>query len=183
MNSDISKYGHLRAKCLYFHKQTQSFKCDKIIFKTYHPGTKSAKFNSFWIKNNDHMHYFIQWPSGIKNEIIAYLYPLGTSPAFHYMFYIYLGGYNSSTTKDIKFKLSAILSYVGTTKCVKFQRPRCRGLKVIDLRLAIDPLPPRGNFVHYDFLKLQYISHKMRHVSPLRVEALSCNNNITYVTL
>ena len=54
---------------------------------------------------------------------------------------------------------------------------------VLDLRLAIDPLPPRGNFVHYDFLKLQYISHKMRHVSPLRVEALSCNNNITYVTL
>ena len=55
--------------------------------------------------------------------------------------------------------------------------------KGLDLRLAIDPLPPRGNFVHYDFLKLQYISHKMRHVSPLRVEALSCNNNITYVTL
>ena len=45
------------------------------------------------------------------------------------------------------------------------------------------PLPPRGNFVHYDFLKLQYISHKMRHVSPLKVEALSCNSNITYVTL
>ena len=52
----------------------------------------------------------------------------------------------------------------------------------LDLRLAIDPLPPRMNFVHYDFLKLQYISHKMRHVSPLRVEALYCNN-ITYVTL
>ena len=41
----------------------------------------------------------------------------------------------------------------------------------------------RRNFVHYDFLKLQYISHKMRHDSPLRVEALSCNSNITYVTL
>ena len=54
---------------------------------------------------------------------------------------------------------------------------------VIDLRLAIDPPPPEGEFVHYDFLKLQYISHKMRHVSPLIVEALSCNNNITYVTL
>ena len=24
------------------------------------------------------------------------------------------------------------------------------------------PPPPRRNFVHYDFLKLQYISHKMR---------------------
>ena len=55
--------------------------------------------------------------------------------------------------------------------------------RILDLRLAIDPLPPQGNFVHYDFLKLQYISHKMRPVSALRVEALSCNNNITYVTL
>ena len=54
---------------------------------------------------------------------------------------------------------------------------------LIDLRLAIDPPPLRGNFEHYDFLKLQYISHKTRRVSPLRVEALSCNNNITYVTL
>ena len=54
----------------------------------------------------------------------------------------------------------------------------------LDLSLAIDPPPPTwGNFVHYDFLKLQYISHKMRHVSPLRVEALSCNNKITCVTL
>ena len=53
----------------------------------------------------------------------------------------------------------------------------------IDLRLAIDPLPHLENFVHYVFLKLQYISHKMRYVSPLRVEPLSCNNNITYVTL
>ena len=30
------------------------------------------------------------------------------------------------------------------------------------------PPPPRGNFVHYDFLKLQYISHRMRHVSHLK---------------
>ena len=29
------------------------------------------------------------------------------------------------------------------------------GTAFIDLRLAIDPLPPRGNFVHFDFLKLQ----------------------------
>ena len=45
------------------------------------------------------------------------------------------------------------------------------------------PHHPPGNFVHYNFLKIQYISHKMRHDSPLRVEALSCNNNITYVIL
>ena len=49
--------------------------------------------------------------------------------------------------------------------------------KLIDLRVAM------GNFVYYNFLKLQYISYKMRHVSPLRVQALSCNSNITYATL
>ena len=29
----------------------------------------------------------------------------------------------------------------------------------LGLELAIDPLPPGGNFVHYDFLKLHYIRH------------------------
>ena len=43
------------------------------------------------------------------------------------------------------------------------------------LTLAIDPLPPRGNFVHYDFQILHYISHKMKYVSPLRVAALAGN--------
>ena len=38
---------------------------------------------------------------------------------------------------------------------------------------AIDPPPPRKNFVHYDFLKLHYIRHKIKDVSPLRVAALS----------
>ena len=41
--------------------------------------------------------------------------------------------------------------------------------------LAIDPLQPRGNFVHYDFQILHYISHKMKYVSLLRVAALACN--------
>ena len=43
------------------------------------------------------------------------------------------------------------------------------------------PSPPRGNFVHYDFLKLHYIRHKIKDVSPLRVAALTCN--ITLYTL
>ena len=34
---------------------------------------------------------------------------------------------------------------------------------------------PRGNLVHYDFLKLHYIRHKIKDVSPLRVAALTCN--------
>ena len=41
------------------------------------------------------------------------------------------------------------------------------------------PPPPRGIFGHYDFLIPQCLSNKMRHVGPLRSEALSC---ITYVT-
>ena len=66
----------------------------------------------------------------IKYEKIAHLYPTGTFPAFHYMFYIFLGGDNSRNTQDIKFKFSAFLTCVGATKCVKFQRSSCTGLKV-----------------------------------------------------
>ena len=47
---------------------------------------------------------------------------------------------------------------------------------LVGLELAIDPPPPRGNFVHYDFLKLHYIRHKIKYVSPLRVAALTCNS-------
>ena len=43
----------------------------------------------------------------------------------------------------------------------------------LGLELAIDPPPPRGNFVNYNFLKLHYIRHKIKDVSPLRVAALS----------
>ena len=45
----------------------------------------------------------------------------------------------------------------------------------LGLALAIVPPPPRGNFLHYDFQILHYISHKMKYVSPLRVAALACN--------
>ena len=45
----------------------------------------------------------------------------------------------------------------------------------LGLAVAIDPLPPRGNFVHYDFQIVYYISFKMKHVSPLKVAALACN--------
>ena len=37
------------------------------------------------------------------------------------------------------------------------------------------PPSPRGNFVHYNFLKLHYIRHNIKDVSPLRVAALMCN--------
>ena len=45
----------------------------------------------------------------------------------------------------------------------------------LGLALAIDPPPPRGNFVHYNVTILHYISLKMKYVSPLRVAALACN--------
>ena len=43
------------------------------------------------------------------------------------------------------------------------------------LTLAIDPYFPKGNFVHYDFQVLHYISHKMKYVRSLRVAALAGN--------
>ena len=43
------------------------------------------------------------------------------------------------------------------------------------------PPRPRGNFVHYDILKLHYIEHKIKDVSFLRVAALRCN--VTLYTL
>ena len=45
----------------------------------------------------------------------------------------------------------------------------------LGLALAIDPPPPWGNFVHYDFQIQHYISHKMKNVSPLKVAELACN--------
>ena len=51
-------------------------------------------------------------------------------------------------------------------------------LLLLGLELAIDPPPPRGNFVHYDLLKLHYIRHKIKDVSPLRVAALTCNSTL-----
>ena len=52
----------------------------------------------------------------------------------------------------------------------------------VDHELVIDP-SPRGNFVHYDFLKLRYIRSKMTHVGLLAVGALPCNSQVNYVTL
>ena len=37
------------------------------------------------------------------------------------------------------------------------QRIQIKKLPILDLELAIDHPPPRGSFVHYDFLKLHYI--------------------------
>ena len=62
--------------------------------------------------------------------------PLGTFAAFCYIFLVFLGGYNSKTTKDIKLKFSAFLSSVEVTKCVNFQIPRLMGFKVGIFRIS-----------------------------------------------
>ena len=62
--------------------------------------------------------------------------PLGTLSAFHYIFYIFLSGYNSRTFQDIKFKFSAPLSFVEATKCVKFESARCTGFKDDTVRIS-----------------------------------------------
>ena len=45
----------------------------------------------------------------------------------------------------------------------------------LEIALAIVPSFTRGNFLHYDFQILHYISHKMKYVRPLRVAELACN--------
>ena len=75
---------------------------------------------------------------------------LGTFSAFHYMFYIFLGGYNSRTTLDIVFKFLALLSCVEATKCVKFQSPRCSGIKVGIFRIS--PIVKYKCYVIYFYL-------------------------------
>ena len=87
-------------------------------------------------------HESVQQPNWMKNEKIAHLYPLGTFSAFCYMLIVFLGGYNSKTTYDIKLKFSAFLSCVEVTNCVKFQIPRYKDFKVGIFRIS--PIT-RGN--------------------------------------
>ena len=61
---------------------------------------------------------------------------------------------------------------------VSHKNVKCNSL---GLALAVVRPPPGGNFVHYDFQILHYISHKMKYVSPLRVAALALHH-VTYVT-
>ena len=55
---------------------------------------------------------------------------------------------------------------------ISHKNVKCNSL---GLALAIDPTSPQGNYVHYDFQRLHYISHKMKYVSPLRVAVLAGN--------
>ena len=55
---------------------------------------------------------------------------------------------------------------------ISHKNVKCNSL---GLALAIVPPPPWGNFVHYNFQILHYISHKMKYICPLRVAALACH--------
>ena len=59
--------------------------------------------------------------------------PLGTFSQFRYIFYIFLSDYNSGTIPDIKFKFSAFLSFVKTTKCIF----KVLGAQVLKLTFSI----------------------------------------------
>ena len=75
---------------------------------------------------------------------------LGTSPAFCYMFILFLGDYNPYTTSDIKLKFSAFLSCVKVTKCVKFQVPRYTRYK--GFKFGIFWISPIGMIGHFHLI-------------------------------
>ena len=50
LNSDISKYGHLKEKCLYFHLKIQNSKCDDIVIDILFRHMLD-KFYKLWPKN------------------------------------------------------------------------------------------------------------------------------------
>ena len=63
----------------------------------------------------------------MRKLLIKFCTPVGKFSAFGYIFYIFLSGCNSGTIQDIKFKFSALLSFLKVTKCVKIQSAGCTG--------------------------------------------------------
>ena len=83
--------------------------------------------------------------------------------------FIYL--FKTASITFLSYILFELLD-VGDGSPISHKNVKCNSVGLV---LAIDPPTPRGNFVHYDFQILHYISHKMKYVSPLRVAALACN--------
>ena len=84
-------------------------------------------------------------------------------------FFIYL--FKTASITFLSYILFELLD-VEHSNPISHKNVKCNSLGLV---LAIVPPPPRGNFVHYDFQILHYISHKMKYVSSLRVAALACN--------
>ena len=73
----------------------------------------------------------MQYPSEMKNEKIAHLYPLGTFSTFFCNCNVFCGVYNFYSTLDIKLKFQhSFLTCVEVIKCLKFRIPRYLGFKV-----------------------------------------------------
>ena len=68
---------------------------------------------------------------------------------------------NIFKTASITFLSSILFEYLDVEhgNPISHKNVKCNSLGPA---LAIDPHPPRGNFVHYDFKILHYISHKMK---------------------
>ena len=75
-------------------------------------------------------------PVGSRMRKVFICTPLGTFSAFCYMFFVFLGDYNSYVLEDITLKFSASLSCVEVTKCVNFQIPSLMGFKVGIFRIS-----------------------------------------------
>ena len=84
-------------------------------------------------------------------------------------FFIYL--FKTASLMFLSYILFELLD-VEHGSPISHKNVKCNSL---GLSLAIVPLPSRGNFVHYDFQILHYISHKTKYVSSLRETALACN--------
>ena len=52
------------------------------------------------------------------------------------MFFVFLDGYNSLITEDIKLEVSALISCMEVIKSMKFQIPRFMGFKVGIFRIS-----------------------------------------------
>ena len=85
------------------------------------------------------------------------------------VFFIYL--FKTASLTFLSYILFELLD-VEHGSPISHKNVKCNSLS---LSLAIVRLPSRGNFVHYDFQILHYISHKMKYLSPLRAAALACN--------
>ena len=126
---------------------------------------KSAKYQHIRISNKKFMHYLIQSPSRIKyDKTLLICTHLGTFSAFHYIFYIFLRGYNSRTIQDIKFKFSEFLSFVEATNYVKFQSARCTSFKVDIFRIG--PIGYSLKTVLYAFLVVLVLVRFRQLVKP-----------------
>ena len=76
------------------------------------------------------MHDLIQYkPSRIKYKKTAHLYPARYILSISLGVLYILRGCKATPELFINFKVLAFLTSVATTKCVKFQNPRCRGFK------------------------------------------------------